>query len=472
MKRLIKKTYDYIVNNKIFIVLAAVSAVVFILALVQNYLTSYASDDYRYCFVYDTYLPDENTRRVKNIFDVIVSMINHWKMCNGRIVAHGLLQTALISDLVFGKTFFNVLNSAVYVLLGILIYKHATYNKAKSGLLFVLIYVMMWFFLPQYGTTVLWASGAANYLWCTVIMMVYLLPYRMYMVNGENVFKDSWRNCLLMGVLGLFSGCTNENTGGALALMCIAFVVIFKIKKIKIPKWSLSGIAAVIIGALILVIAPSNRRISSKTDLAGLLERGENILKISSELIFPICAVMIVLLIFVWATNINRYSNRSEDEPNNTKDFEWLTPIVYIIGAVATIAVLVFAALQPPRAFFFGICLLITAAAYFFTEIRLSVLGRHVCAVIAVLLIIVNLVSYYSVYEKLSEIYEIIEAREEIFNTAVEKGEKAAKVKIITLTDFEYSCFDTVRDFSTDSNDWMNCWVAEYYGLEKVNAEH
>ena len=54
-------------------------------------------------------IPPESSRqrqkKISSLWDVIISMINHWKLCNGRVVAHGLLQMVMP----FGKLFFRIL---------------------------------------------------------------------------------------------------------------------------------------------------------------------------------------------------------------------------------------------------------------------------------------------------------------------------------------------------------------------------
>lgn len=76
------------------------------------------------------------TKKISSLWDVIVSMINHWRLCNGRVVAHGLLQMVMP----FGKLFFRIFNSLVYVSLGFLIYKHSVYGKKSNLSLLVFIY--------------------------------------------------------------------------------------------------------------------------------------------------------------------------------------------------------------------------------------------------------------------------------------------------------------------------------------------
>ena len=182
-----------------------VTAAAFAMVLVLNFHMEYTSDDFHYHFFFDTMSnPPADTVRFSPL-QVFSSMANHWRLCNARIVAHGLLQIVLT----FGKPGFKIFNSLMYILLGTLIYQHATYGKRKSVSLLALIYACMWFFLPQFGATVLWASGAANYLWMAALIMGFLLLYRVYLVRPEKI-RNTTLNAVLIGLLGVMAGCTNE----------------------------------------------------------------------------------------------------------------------------------------------------------------------------------------------------------------------------------------------------------------------
>ena len=459
-----KSISNYIKHHKKFVATLGVAVIIFIFTLIQNFWTQFVSDDWCYLFVYDHIgNPNPASHRVKHIFDVFSSMANHWKLWNGRIVAHGLLQLVFSTSYPgFHKVIFNIINSLMYVLCGGLIYLHGTYKKKNSVLLFLGIYAMMWFFIPQYGATVLWASGAANYLWCAVIILAYLLPYRMYLSNSDNVMKDSWRNCAIMTVLGLFAGCTNENSGGALALMCILFAIAYKINKIKIPKWSFAGIGATIIGAIVLISAPGNYRVSSKATLAELIERGKNVLKISEDLLFPLIMIMAVVLFFVWITNKNIKSDSK---------YGYLTPIIYFIGAAAAIGVLIFSAQRPERTWFISVCLIIIVNGYLFTEINFKPLGKYFSKAVVSVLALVLAVSYTVVFCDLHDTYEQVREQSKIINNARKENDAQVEIKIVKPSKSKHDYMTYVNDFSTNGNEWQNQWAALYYGLDKITGE-
>lgn len=91
------KVVEFIKKNKVKVAGALIMIAAFVILLIINLHVDYTSDDFRYRFIYDTPgNPLPTTKKISSFWDVIISMINHWKLCNGRVVAHGLLHLAAI----------------------------------------------------------------------------------------------------------------------------------------------------------------------------------------------------------------------------------------------------------------------------------------------------------------------------------------------------------------------------------------
>ena len=461
-------------KNKFYTYGIIVLIIIFILTLIQNFWTQYASDDWCYMYIYDHLgNPTDTSKRVKSIFDVIVSMKNHWNLWGGRVVAHGLLQLVLATSYPgFHKVIFNIVNAVMYVALGFVIYKHATYKRQNSVVLLIGIYAMMWFFIPQYGATVLWASGAANYLWCSVIILTYLLPYRMYAVNSENVMKDSVKNAVVMGILGLFAGCTNENSGGALALMCIMFILLYKYYKIKIPKWSLSGVCGTIIGAIVLIIAPGNYRFPNDTSLAELINRLKNVCEISHKLLFGLSLIMLAVLFLIWFTSCATRKDTTDETGENARP-NIMLPVLYIVGAAASILVLVISSARPERTWFIGICLIITAIGYMYECINFKVLPRHFVPVSCIGIAVICSISYYTTMGSIHGSYLLTKEQEITIATAAKSGQKSASIKVAPRSDCKHDILYWeygVSHFESSPDTWVNAWASAYYGLDSISS--
>lgn len=161
--------------NKIiwFAGFSALCVGVFLLMKVLYDVSGYSGDDYLYHFFYQGEMPN-HLRGIHNPWDLFLSLQNHTRMFNGRFVAQGGVMTAMQ----FPKALFNTASAVVFVLVGILFDLHVFGKKRIRVGFLALTYALMWFGLPDYGTTVLWLSGAFNYLWLALVYLSYLLPYR------------------------------------------------------------------------------------------------------------------------------------------------------------------------------------------------------------------------------------------------------------------------------------------------------
>lgn len=449
---------EFLTEHRLTIINAAILLLSFILILILNLHTCYVSDDFKYRFVFTTMgKPTPDTKPVSTPIDIIISMMNHWKLCNGRLVAHGLLQSVLP----FGEVFFDIFNSLAYTALGFLIYRHSVFKKKDNPCLLALIFTGMWFFLPQFGLTVLWASGAANYLWCAVIILLYMLPYRMYAADKNDV-KNSTKNLVLMSVFGLFAGCTNENTGGGLVLICIMFIIYYKIIGVKIPQWSIAGAVSTAIGAFVLISAPGNYRISAKTDLTELINRFKNVFNISADLT---CILFFIICAAVILNFIDRSSNIKENK-------KILVPVIYCIASYAMMFVLIFAALRPERAWFTAVVLQITAAAILVSELRFTrlnmIVQKSIRYTVTLLAVIAFILSFSTEFKDINSTYAQVKEGVDLIEQAAENGDTSVTIPIPVPSDSKYDAFNGAGYVKEPANDWMNEWMAEYYGINNI----
>ncbi|HQH13554.1 MAG TPA: DUF6056 family protein, partial [Candidatus Sumerlaeota bacterium] len=226
---------------------------IFILMYFFNYLTPLASDDFNYHFIYwDHCTPDT---RINGFKDIISSMAYHYYEINGRVLLHGILEVFTF----IGKPFFNVVNSLMYVMLSLLIYKHCVgLRKSKhSLLLYLAINVMLWLFVQRWGQTTVWMTGSVNYLWGCVIRLIALLPFRLY-ADYEGAQKNHWSLAALMFFGAVIAGATNENTGAAMIGMMALFMISYRVHLKKVPVWSITGLVGAVAGYAFMVLAPSN----------------------------------------------------------------------------------------------------------------------------------------------------------------------------------------------------------------------
>ena len=184
------------------------------------------------------------------LLDILHREYIQYMTWTGRTTAHLIARCFLAMP----KIVFNVCNSLCFVHLCDLMTAHAVGKKENnSWQIFCLTALMIFLFAPLFGQTCLWETGSCNYLWTTMIVMQFLLNYRL--ADAGDARDHSW---LLMFLAGIPAGWTNENTGGALILMILFLMFIQYLQK-SIRPWMVSGLAGSLLGFVMLLIAPGNK---------------------------------------------------------------------------------------------------------------------------------------------------------------------------------------------------------------------
>ena len=423
---------------------------------ILNKNTHFTSDDFRYHFMYESFMPTDNVERISSFSDIIKSMYNHYFMWGGRITAHTLVQFFLIFD----KQFFNIINSIAFVGLAILIYLHSNVSKKINIPLLVGIILSLWFFLPQFGLTVLWVSGAGNYLWCTLIVLLFLLPYRKHLEN-ENYFKDSVLNFIIMIIIGFLAGWTNENTGGAMILLTMLFMAYYKFTNIRIPKWAFSGFFSSSIGFGLLALAPGNnaRKEYLVNKTVDIVKNIGNVFGTSFTLMFGLTILLLVVLAFFLITNNNiQLINKS------------LTiSFMYVLSALAGIVVLVVSPQIPARTWFGPIVFIIIAIGNIYSNISIDFKSLNIILAVALIGFTIKFAySYNTAYKDIVKTYKSINTQISTINTEKENGNLDIEIKNIPKAQSEYNAFRGSRYISEDKESWINKWMAKYYDVNSI----
>jgi hypothetical protein len=130
-------------------------------------------------------------------------------------------------------------------------------GKRQPALL-VLIFLLLWFIPRHYfGECVLWHTGSGNYLWCSLIMLLFLTPVCSYYLRPVDKKKPViW--CIAFLPAGIIAGWTNENMSVAMLFFMFVLLVLLKRENKKIPAWMLWGGVGLAIGCALLLTAPGN----------------------------------------------------------------------------------------------------------------------------------------------------------------------------------------------------------------------
>lgn len=226
-------------KNRNKILFTTILLISFICIFLLNFNTPLTGDDFDYSFVYQT------DRFVENIGDIIESQVIHYHIWGGRNVVHFLVQLFIL----IGKNIFNVLNSFAFVALTFVTYLHCTGTLKWHPKLLLIINLLLWFCEPVFGETILWLTGSCNYLWGLLLILTFLLPFRMHLFKektAESLKTSSNLRKILFAIgmffFGILAGWTNENNSIAMIGMIFLFMLLIKVEKRKLPSWSISRI--------------------------------------------------------------------------------------------------------------------------------------------------------------------------------------------------------------------------------------
>ncbi|MGN0687100.1 MAG: DUF6056 family protein [Oscillospiraceae bacterium] len=233
-------------QKKEFCLAALVYFVVFAIILSLNLRCGYITDDFHFRFVWLDFMPSEADRPVSSLGDIFESMANYYNMSGGRVLAHFVVYLLVNMNC---KVIFDVINSAMFIVLGLLIYRAAFGQERIKALPQAMIYASMFMLLPFFGDNVLWLSGSVNYLWAGTLLLATILYFGRH-YRDKNILKK-----LLLLVMVLISSSTNETTGGMLFLWIAAFLITEKQKPNLTAVFCLALCA---VGAANVVLAPGN----------------------------------------------------------------------------------------------------------------------------------------------------------------------------------------------------------------------
>lgn len=235
---------------------------IFLLFFLLNYLTPlYFGDDYVYAFVWSGQhmsipLPD-TAERVICLSDLLLSQWSHYFTGNGRTPAHLLVQFFVWQ----GKSLFNFFNALVSVILILEIFWLANRGVVSIAKLkarhCIGIFLSLWSLTPVFNDVFLWLSGSCNYLWMTVFLLGFLIPYvRKFYSFHQNVGNGFAFN-IFMCFLGLLAGWGNENSVCWVILVIILFLFTYRKCEGNEP-WLYWGIVGLMTGYSLTIMAPGN----------------------------------------------------------------------------------------------------------------------------------------------------------------------------------------------------------------------
>ncbi len=231
----------------------AVCAAAFLFMLFLTAITPYFCDDWHFKFVWKDYFPVKNDELLQSFGGLIESAANYYKYSGGRVLCHFVL---FIFESM-NKWIFDIANAFVFVMLALLIYKLIRRDRKQSTpWLLPLIFIYIFVFYKDFGSNMLWESGALNYLWPAALLLFAAK------LADTDIEKLSVGKFIFTCIIVFLSSMTNEVTGGMLAILI--FLTLIE-RKSKFSARYILLFALIAAGIAIVLLSPGNSVRSDST---------------------------------------------------------------------------------------------------------------------------------------------------------------------------------------------------------------
>ena len=444
----------------------------FVLMFIFNVLTPMMTDDLFY---------SKTVSEASSIWDLFAQEYTQYMTWTGRSVCHMILRFFLLTD----KMVFNVVNSVAFVLLTLLIYWNVDHRKKYDTPVYLLVNLLIWMFGVVFRQTVLWETGACNYLWGAVLIMGFVTLYRYGLKRESGGGQESegvvpkqadglkhpvlW--AVFLPVLGVLAGWCNENSSGGgllMVLLCLGFYLYEKKKGLHaIKPWMITGLLGNLAGLAIMVLAPGNAIRSQAqpeeehSGLLGYMARFQKITLAVRENFLLLLIIGILLFIIVY------YQKKSWKALWAYSRNGFLWAFVFL----ATCYALVLTPEPQARAYFgAGVFLTVSVVQFFVDVSEKEVIFASLKTGMISVMLLVMFFTYMDSGANLARIYREYNERDVYLTQKAEEGVTDVTVPMLR-PDFETKYSDGYNsDIREDPGYWVNVAYASYYGFNSVSG--
>lgn len=438
------------VQREWYAVLAAL-AVTALAFYALNILTCLHTDDFSYTY---TFAVKEGKYRISNLYQLFLSQRNHYRVMNGRAVVHTLAQLFLM----WGKPVFDLLNTAAFLALGVLIYRHASPTGAPlRPLLLLAPFALLWGTAPAFGESFLWLVGACNYLFSILIILLALLPVTRALDRG--FAPAAWWKSALYFFPCLLAGWTNENNSVAFVVILLCCAAGLLIARRRPPAWLWLGLAGSVAGCLLLLLSPGQAvRLAGQGGFGGLgvwVGRG---LAITKRLFF-----------YLWLPLVLSAAAFIHGLRDKRPVSGLLRPGLFCLAGLAATYSMILSPAFPPRAWsgpvvFFSITLLALWRWAFPAPWE----HKRLAAGLTALTLLLAAGSYVYGARDLLSTRRAFQAREAYIAQELAAGRREVSLSPI-YGHTRWNCYGEDGDLGDDPTQWPNTAYAMYYGLTQVS---
>lgn len=394
-------------------------------------------------------MPTHDSERIRGFLSIIKSQFNHWKLWNGRFVAHFIVQFWLQFD----KIYFDIFNSLAYIIVLLLTLSISKVKEVErvQPVTYLLMFVFFWFNLPEIGKSVLWVSGSGNYLWTSIIYLSYF--YVILQITGKNI---SMLSSLGIIFLGLLAGACNENSSPTILLMSLIYIVTHLPYK---NSGTLTGFISLISGTLGFVLmlkSPGSQERGKISITVDMLMTNFKVILTSLLQYYWVAYLIIVLLVFLLLIKKTKLSRDT-----------LIQLLVLIMGHFASAFVLMISPEFPKRTLF-GTVLFLTMVLFILFNILCKLFNKKMLMIITMPLIILFAISYFTVNQDLAKSFKEVSYQYEILHQSPKNSD--VKIPLLSTPKTDYNAYLLTNNLKTDPNDWFNRWMAKYFEKNSISG--
>lgn len=419
-----------------------------------NLLTRVMRDDYAYTFNFVT------KERIASFGDIFQSLGIHYTNVNGRLPTHFFAHLFLW----LGKGAFNVVNTAAFAGAVTLVYYHGLGAlRPFRPYVWLAVFLGLWILTPAFGESFLWVTGASNYLYGMMLILLYLIPYRRLL---ESDLGAAPRQPVLAALLalagGVLAGWTNENTACALCFLVLCLNAARRIEKKRVPLWCWTGLIGCVVGLLLMLLAPGERgRLEGVGGMGGardILWRAGSVTVRLLKYLWPGILAWLALLIVSLRCSPSRSNHL-------------LASGVVLLAGLGAVYAMAFSPMIPDRVwsgpllFFLISALMLWRAAGepHFQSVRLRLCVVSLCAAL-------SLACYAAAAPKLAATAAAFDAREAEAVAQLSAGTRELTLPPVYGNGNRFDAAEVPCDITADSNHWLNTSLARWLGAGSVTA--
>ncbi|MBU3143460.1 DUF6056 family protein [Clostridium sp. CF012] len=340
---------------------------------------------------------------------------------------------------------------------------------SEDRLVFILGFAIIWFGTPGLGEVVFWRTGAGVYLIPMFLGISFILPYTLWYrnknVNSNIIFS------ILMLLLGFMGGSSQEQVFSAIFLFISLWFIYIKKNKVEVPKYLYWGLVGLIIGGMVLILAPGN---FVRFDFA---EHSSLPYKIASLLAYfliyyfvvPVQQLWIWIVFVLLIITVLKLSDKKVEDSIfkfrilNKKFYFWL-----FIGVTSVLPMIAFPSSVSARTCFFFIVFISIALISLFDGYRASLLKFNESKIAIVITFIVLNIILVDVGIGVGNGYLL--SKEVKHRETIILENKAKGITNILVDPLDIMPFHTtyIYDVKIDNQHAVNKVTSSYYNIKSI----